>query len=173
MNVSDPISQMVRRRAETIANIETEKQDLINLKPIVDGLIPNIKNESEPLTHYESIFDNIETWENKLRSAKIWSENITSSVENLNKEIEAVDQKINEAKTALNKNKFKFGLKGQLKQSLSESNPSEMTAEEADAFEAPYIETPFNPERGGNRKKSRKTKKRRKNGHKKTNRRMK
>jgi len=74
--------------------------------------------------------------------------NLYNKANEFKEQINVVFEKLDKLAKAVNNNKFKFGLKGQIKRSIERSieverkEKPEMTEEQQHAFEQPYAQTP-------------------------------
>lgn len=106
-------------------------------------------------SYYQQFFDQIEHSRRLYTGYKDVATDMDNKLNELKEQINVVFEKLDEFGEALNKNKFKYGLKGQIKKFIrTQREIPEMTEEQQHAFEQPYAQTPF--ERGGKRR--RKTK---------------
>lgn len=116
---------------------------------------------------YQQIFNTIETGRFLYRQYLDLVTNLYNKANEFKEQINVVFEKLDKLAKAVNNNKFKFGLKGQIKRSIERSieverkEKPEMTEEQQHAFEQPYAQTPADISGRGGRKtrRIRKTKK--------------
>lgn len=144
----------------------------------IDGLITDMNNTiqlfentnySPPHITYNALFNTIDNQANQLNRHKAYADRIFNASVSLNDKINNAYDKIEEAKRAMNKNKLKFGLQGELKNKF-QITPKRDLEEQLNRFEpdareilTERINEPQRPvETGGKRKRKNKTRKHRK-----------
>ena len=111
--------------------------------------IENFRNTTEPLSNesYEMWFNTLDLGRNvSIPRARQQVESLRTMTEEYNKNINRVDELHNEIAKIINENKFKYGLKGQIKKSLEGIQLPPGIPEEANhVLEQPYAPTPWTP----------------------------
>jgi hypothetical protein len=122
---------------------------------VIDEKIKMTNDFNELVTpeKYNEMFNIIDNAKNKLNVNK---EITVNTINHLNQYIDSLNlclEKNDILTQALNNNRLKFGLKGQIKQYIQRQQElPEMTEEQQHAFQQPYAETPSNVlGRGGRR----------------------
>jgi hypothetical protein len=120
----------------------------------------NEGNKQANLEKYNEALTNIE---NLIPLKTELKERSVNTINNLNQYIDSINlnlEKMNEFVRAINNNRLRFGLKGQLKRELEEQQlPHELlTEEQKHALEQPYQETPSHFSDRGGKKTRRRTK---------------
>ena len=122
----------------------------------VSSVIERVKNIKKPLSQngYTSMFNAIE------RNMDLYS-TIKQRVETINNLMSQLEKKQNELTQEVNSNKFKFGLQGQLKNQIKNTqNIRTLPPHIQEIVNDPIVPTPF--ENRGGKKKRKQTRKRRK-----------
>lgn len=126
-------------------------------------------NYAPPHVSYNALFNNLDSEVNQLNRHKDSADRIFNASVSLNDKINNAYDKIEEAKRAMNKNKLKFGLQGELKNKF-QMTPRRDLEEQLDRFDpharkilTERMNEPQRPvETGGKRKRKNKTRKHRK-----------
>jgi len=94
-------------------------------------------------SNYNENFDTIENVRRLYTRYKVLATDMDDKINEFKEQTNLIFEKLDKMAEAINKNKFKYGLKGQIKQSIKlQRQMPEMTEEQQHAFEQPYVETP-------------------------------
>jgi hypothetical protein len=143
-------------------NINDVKIKLKNINDYFsDTVLKTLRNSLESVNKmtgpvseyaYESMFTSFERYERETSNVKLSLDEVNNLVKDTYSIINEIESLISELKTATNKNKLKYGLQGQMKQMIRKNNP-EITTDEREFVNEPFVETPYN--RGGKKTKRR------------------
>lgn len=103
-------------------------------------------NDADIMAHpsnYKEFFDLIEAGRQLYRRYNNIITDMDNKINEFKEQSNLVLEKLDKLAESVNKNKFKYGLKGQIKQSIKlQREMPEMTEEQQHAFEQPYAQTP-------------------------------
>jgi hypothetical protein len=130
------------------------------LRKALDGIPQRTNKMTEK--NYKDLYDQFERIETETNILTPLLEQINNLVKDINGEKDEIQKLIPEIKKTLNNYKLKFGLQGQVKQMLRNTNPEEngMDEYQRELVFQPYNETPYN-KGGKTNRKNKKSKKRR------------
>jgi hypothetical protein len=132
MGANNAMNDILRRSGVNYINVLDEK---IKMYSETDKMITP--------KSYEHAFDILQSGKEKYITFKEAATNLASKTNEFKEHVNIVLEKLNDLSEEINKNKFKYGLKGQIKQSIElNGEMPEMTEEQQHAFEQPYAQTP-------------------------------
>lgn len=125
--------------------MDKEIKDLKKHMVSLDKEISKMDNAKQPKSqpNYEHWFDSINSNKKFYKQIKKNIASTTNKAIELNDHLNAIIEKLNSVASAINNNKMKFGLRGQLKKTIESHDPEiELTMEQQHALEQPYAQTP-------------------------------
>jgi hypothetical protein len=144
-----------RNIRESTILLENTKNYFTNtfLETLRNGL-DTLNEQTKPISEktYQNMYDSFERYERETSNLKPSLEPINNLVKDIYDVVDEIQNLIPELKTAINKNKLKFGLQGKMKQMLRDTDPTKngMDEYQRELVFQPYEETPYN--KGGKTK---------------------